>query len=403
MRSTLVFYPREEEVSKMPDTTITKIECRVFRWRRDAAISNAAHTYDDGVMLVVIIHTVAGVTGYGWIGGTAAERPLEEFVGFVRYYGKQLEGKSLTDATKLAWQFANDRKTFGMAGPHGQVLAAINIAYYDILGKLAGEPVWKVLGGTSCSVSGYIAGGYLRESGGVDDLQNELRENVAAGATAVKVKVGNPATGFSLDVERVHAAREAIGSEVQLMLDANCGFSYYDEPLATAVRYAQAFEQIDPAPFWLEEPFWPDATEMHERLAGETSISLATGENLYTVEQFVSLLRTRSIRYVNADVAIMNGGYDAVLLVAKYARSVDAILVPHGCQELQIHAIIASGHQRSWLEIYPPRLDNKRENIFHPKLEMDQSGLVQAPTTPGLGFELDFDFLEQFRVLLPHD
>jgi L-alanine-DL-glutamate epimerase-like enolase superfamily enzyme len=368
----------------------------VYRHKRETPIRNAAHSYDDGVLLVMTIWTDDDVVGWGLIGGTAAERPLETFTDLALYFAERIKGAELLDPWSLVESFAVDRKTFLYAGPHSQVLGAINVALHDARARSLGQPVWKSLGGKERSVRGYIAGGYMRESEDpIADLRAELEHNTKVlGARGVKIKIGEVRTGLEMDLRRVEATREAIGPDVALMLDANCAFSYRDDPVAEAIRYANAFEPFDP--YWFEEPLWPDDVKGHCRLAQETSIPLATGENVTTFEWFVTLLDTGAIRYVNGDAAIMSGGFDSLMRVAEYAAARDATLVPHGCQELHIHPVIAAGHEESWLEIYPPRLDEMRTKIFQPPLAMGLDGIVPPPQAPGLGFELNLGLLQQY-------
>src|SRR5690606_13412505 len=132
-----------------------------------------------------------------------------------------------------------------------EVLAAISgvdIALWDLLGRLTGKPVTKLMGGYREEVPVYAAGGYYREDKDIDGLVEEMTRYVALGYRAVKMKVGG--ADFADDVRRVAAVREAVGDDVQLMLDANGVWTAYE-----AVRFLRAVEKDEPA--WIEEPVHP--------------------------------------------------------------------------------------------------------------------------------------------------
>ncbi|MDA0709437.1 MAG: hypothetical protein O3B73_04420, partial [bacterium] len=211
-------------------------------------------------------------------------------------------------------------------------------------------------------------------------LQDELRYNVDTLKThSVKIKIGNPAAGIDVDTKRVAASREAIGPDIELMVDVNCAFKNAE----TAIAYARAIEPYDI--FWLEEPFRPDAFDLHRQLARATPIPIATGENIYTVPHFRELLSQNTVHMVNADVAIMTGGYDAGMDVWEMAKEKGCHLAPHGCQELQCHYVAAADPEGGRLEIYPPSLDPERDRIFPIPFALDAHGFADIPNEPGIG------------------
>ena len=114
-------------------------------------------------------------------------------------------------------------KILGIGGINTQVLAAINIACWDIKGKATGQSIHRMLGGAKERVRTYIAGGYYAEGKGLEDLQDEVRFNVEEmHASAVKIKIGDPNMGVAGDMRRVKAVRTAIGDKTTLLVDANC-------------------------------------------------------------------------------------------------------------------------------------------------------------------------------------
>lgn len=384
--------------------TVTDLICEVYRWPRPHQIANGSMTYGDGVMLLLRVLTDDGRQGQGWLGGTAAERPLEIFTPYITYYRDRLVGRDPADSAAIFAALEGEHiKTFGFGGAHCQLTGAINCALWDLRGQRAGKPVHALLSGDDATkkVRGYLAGGYYYgddgSPAGLRRLQDELIANVRElKARSVKIKIGAAAAGLDVDTRRVAASREAIGPDVELMVDANCAF----RDVATGVAYARAFEPFDI--FWFEEPFRPDAFDLHREFVAATSIRVATGENISTVPHFRELIRQGSVQMINADVAILTGGYDGGMDIWALAKDAGCHLAPHGCQELQCHYVAAADPAGGRLEIYPPMLDPERDRIFPTPFVLDEDGMATIPDTPGIGLLPDRDALASHLVYTSH-
>ncbi len=210
-----------------------------------------------------------------------------------------------------------------------RAISGIDIALWDLRAKVAGMPLYKMLGGFRNRMPTYVTGGYYRDGEGLPELQAEMRESVEMGARAVKMKLG--AVPIREDVARVKAVREAIGSDVKLLVDANCAYKAYE-----AIQLARQIEQYDI--FWFEEPLAPDDYEGHTRLAQMTSIPIATGENEYTRYGFRDLINTKAVPILNADAKIL-GGVTEWLKVAALAQAHNLDIAPHGSQDIHIHLV----------------------------------------------------------------
>ena len=193
---------------------IVDVVSEVFEWERPG-IWNGGHFYGPGRLHKVTVHTDEGISGYGWNGGTAAERPLNLFPGYVDYFRPLLVGRDPFDTRGIAADLGEKLiKILGPGGINTQVLAAINIACWDIKGKALGKSVHEMLGGAQSRIRTYIAGGYYAENKGLEELQEEVRFNVQEmHASAVKIKIGDPNVGVKGDMERVEASRRAIGDD----------------------------------------------------------------------------------------------------------------------------------------------------------------------------------------------
>lgn len=372
------------------DIKITQIESESFEWERPG-IWNGMHFYGPGRLHKVTISTDQGIEGIGWNGGTAAVRPNDFYGLYVDYYKSFLIGKNPLDTANLTLNLGQKQdKILGSAGLHTQVLAAIIIACWDIKGKVKGQSIHSLLGGEQKRVRAYIAGGYYAKNKGINELQEELLHNVEnLNATAVKIKIGDPNAGMSEDMKRIEAARNAIGPDIDLLVDANCAFD-----LSTALAYAREMENYNI--YWFEEPLAIHDFKAHKTLNASTSLMIATGENYYTLADFETLIENNGASMLNVDATICPG-YDVALKVAKLAQKKGLKIAPHGCQELQL-PLVAAVSNGELLEYYPPEVDELRKELFYPKLTLDSDGYVTVPNTPGIGFDLNMDLLNRYRV-----
>ena len=173
------------------------------------------------------------------------------------------------------------------------------------------------------------------------------------------------------------------------MVDANCAYSVRE-----AINIARQLERYDI--FWFEEPLPPDDYRGHRRLAGATSIPIATGENEYTRYGFRDLIAHEAASIFNADAQVL-GGVTEFMNVAALAAAHDLHIAPHGDQEIHLHLVGAIPNGLI-VEFYRETVDANRGRVFEEKLRLDEDGWLTAPDRPGLGFTPNYDFLERFRV-----
>ena len=278
-------------------------------------------------------------------------------------------------------------KLIGRRGMTTRAISASDIGLWDIRAKLAGMPLYKLLGGYQDRVPTYIAGGYYEEGKGLEELAQEMADNVAMGAKAVKMKVG----GVSIreDVERVRVARDAVGPDVKLMVDANCAYRYYE-----AIQLATRIERYDP--LWFEEPVAPDDLEGHRKLAAATTIPIATGENEYTRYGFRDLINQGAVAIFNPD-AIILGGVTEFMKVAALAQAYDLDIAPHGPQEIHVHLVAAIANGLI-LEFYRDTVDPMWGNVYEHTLTLNDDGTVSPPEVPGIGLNPNYEALAPYRL-----
>lgn len=370
---------------------ITDVTSELFEWDKPP-IWNGKHYYSVGRLHKVTVYTDEGVNGIGWNGGTAAERPLQFLPSYVEYYKALLIDKNPLDTKSLADQLGTQQiKILGPGGLHTQVLAAINIACWDIKGKFLNKSIHSLLGGHKKRIRTYIAGGYYAEGKGISELKDELSYNVEIlHANAVKIKIGDPNYGLKDDMKRVEAARDVIGDKVDLMVDANCALS-----LEKAIEFSNELSNYDV--YWFEEPLPIHDYEGHSKLKKKSTMNIATGENGYHLEHFNNLTKNDCASIFNVDVAICSG-YDVALEISELAMNNDISISPHGCQELQL-PLAAGVENGEFLEYYPKEVDPLRSEMFDPILKPDKDGYVTVPEQPGLGYDLNMDLLKNYQVL----
>lgn len=359
---------------------ITTISTETYRWPRHKPITNGKHTYTHAGVGLVKVETDEGMTGIG-IGsiGSVVKAAIDHFT-------PDLIGEDPLAVERL-WHKLWVPKLIGRRGLTTRAISAIDIALWDLRAKVAGMPLFKLLGGFRDRVPTYIAGGYYEEGKGLDELAQEMVENVEMGARAIKMKIG--ALSLREDAERVKVVREAIGPDVKLMVDANCAYRLYE-----AVQFAKRIEEYDP--FWFEEPIAPDDYEGHKRLVEATTIPIATGENEYTRYGFRDLITRGAVPILNAD-AIICGGVTEFMKIAHLAQAYDVDIAPHGPQEIHIHLVAALSNGLI-LEFYRDTVDPLWGKVYHHTLRLNDDGTVSPPDVPGIGIDPNYETLAPFRV-----
>lgn len=259
-------------------------------------------------------------------------------------------------------------------------LAAVDTALWDLRCKAAGQPLWLLAGGARQRVPLYdTEGGWLHLS--IDELVAGAKRSVAQGWPGVKLKVGK--SHASEDVERLRAVRDAVGTDIHLMVDANQSMTYPE-----AKRRARLFEEFDL--FWFEEPLPAEDITGHALLAASTSIPIAVGESLYSPSHFREYLSAGAAGIVQVDVARI-GGITPWLKTAHLAEAFNVKVAPHFLMEL--HASLAAAVPNALYVEHIPQL----RAITTRELEI-VDGYAVAPSEPGIGIAWDRDAIERLRI-----
>ena len=277
----------------------------------------------------------------------------------------------------------------GRRGALLRAISAVDIALWDLLGKAAGLPLYRLLGAQRDAVPAYASGGYYREGEEpVAAIAHEMERYVQLGFRDVKMKVGGAV--LEVDVARVRAAREVLGPGRRLALDANNAYRSVDE----ARRAAQAFAPYDP--WWLEEPLAADNTAGHAALARELDIPVATGELHQTRWDFRDLLERQAADLLQPDAGVL-GGVSEWRKVAHAAAVFDVPVAPHWHADLHVHLAAATPN---CLTVEYFRLEEdiyNFERVLADRLQ-PRDGSIALPPRPGVGLVLDDEAVARFTV-----
>jgi len=309
-------------------------------------------------------------TGYSYTIGTGGSSVVALLAD---HLAPRLVGRD-TDEIEAIWKdlFFHTHAT-AVGAITALALAAVDTALWDLRGRRLGLPLWRLAGGAQQRVPVYSTeGGWLQLD--TDTLVREAVLAREAGFRGVKVKVGRP--HVSEDVARLRAVREAVGDGFEIMTDANQGFD-----VAEAIRRARHFEALDIA--WLEEPLPAEDLGGHRRLAASTSIPIAVGESIYSLQHFREYLQRDACSIVQVDVARI-GGITPWLKVAHLAESFNVPVCPHFLMELHV-SLTAAAPAATWVE-YIPQLDG----VTTSRIRIED-GYAVAPDAPGNGIDWDWD------------
>ncbi len=284
-------------------------------------------------------------------------------------------------------------------GRKGAVLAAISaldIALWDIKGKVLQQPVFVLLGGrTKEAIPAYYSRLYTRD---LDSLQQEAAEYKTQGFKGMKLRCGYPITegltGMKKNVEMVRVVRETVGDDVDVMVEAYMGFN-----LAYAKRFLHALEPYQPR--WVEELLIPDEIHNFAKLRQYTDIPISSGEHEYTRYGFHDLLQAQALDIFQFDTNRV-GGFTEAQKICIMAQVHGVEVIPHGGQMHNLHVVMSSF--ACPMAEYFPQTDIEVGNemfwyIFDGEAIADDGKLQLDDRKPGVGLTLKNDHLENFNII----
>tara|TARA_B100000941_G_scaffold286970_1_gene261383 strand:+ start:84 stop:1253 length:1170 start_codon:yes stop_codon:yes gene_type:complete len=372
--------------------TISKIETYVLKDTLEKSFFFSQWEYSERCICIVKITCSDGT--YGWGEGYGPANILESGIEFLK---AQVLGENPLH-NEVIWNKMY-RKTldFARRGVLVASMSAIDIAIWDIKGKLLNQSVGSLLGGVQRKyVVPYATGMYFTEKDNLTkDFEVEAKLYLEKGFKAIKMKVG---LGIAKDVNNVKHLRSIIGYDIKLMIDSNHAYTYTE-----ALELSKKLEKYEIS--WFEEPVSPEFYEQYAELRQKTTIPIAGGECEYLRFGFHQLLKNKSVDIIQPDICAC-GGLTEAKRIASLASTYGVDIVPHTWgSSIGIHVAL---HFISNLESLPGRMFSPdfllefdqtenalREQLTFPKLEM-KNGKIQVPSSPGLGLEVNEDELHKF-------
>ncbi|WP_159349751.1 mandelate racemase/muconate lactonizing enzyme family protein [Roseomonas harenae] len=340
---------------------------------------------------IVEIETNTGVSGFGEAWG-----PPDFCAAYLDFVAADWRGAQLVDHGAMFHRVLARNYHFGVQNGLMALLSGLDMAVHDALGKEHGLPVHALIGGQARDgVPVYGSGGYFTADPALGLASQLPRFRDFA---ACKIKIGR---GVADDVARVRLARETLGPEMRIAVDANGNYGL-DQVLAS-MRAIAPFG-ID----WYEEPLSPADEEGYRALHARSEISIATGEALYTAYAFDRLLAPRVIDIAQPDLALC-GGLSQGRLIGQLCTLRHARLSPHVwgtglglaaavhlvAAQPPYPAVTESEADPPWVE-YDVAENPLRDELLREPLR-PVNGVIPVPLAPGLGVEPDRAALERFR------
>jgi L-rhamnonate dehydratase len=342
------------------------------------------------------IETDDGLLGHGFTAITEEDviaRIIEGIAGPAIIGDDPMAHEAIWD--KLYWTLMPR----GQTGYAAHAVAAIDVALWDLKGKALRQPIWRLLGGARQRVPVYATFGFgFFERA---QLAEAARLWVSQGFKRLKMTVGMEALRrrdrrammdvIREDEARIRTVREAVGSEIELFIDANCSLDYdhASKLCAMIAHYGIAF---------FEEPLTQNDTLQMAALRRQTGMALACGQNEGLLFRFRDLLINQAIDYAQPNVTI-TGGFTQCVKVAGLAAAFNVPIVNGGAwpfHNMHLQAGVANG---SLVELHYLAVELCKQ--IYTGLPSAQDGVLVLPESPGLGFELNRDVVRELAKLPP--
>ena len=373
---------------------ITKVESFILSDQLKESFFFSQWNYSERQICIVKITTDKGL--FGWGEGYGPAQIIESGI---KHLSPLLIGMNPLEQEKLWFDMYRKTLDFARRGVLAASISALDIALWDLKGKIFNQPVSVLLGGRFRErVLPYATGLYFSDSHQLaNDLAVEAASYVEQGFKAIKMKVG-----FSIetDIENVKAVRTMIGKDIKLMVDSNHAYS-----LREATELARLIEPYDIG--WFEEPISPEYYNQYRQLRSKTSIPIAGGECEYLRYGHHQLLQNDSVDILQIDICSA-GGLTEAKRIAALASTYGVEIIPHTWGTgIAFHAAL---HFIANLEPIPGRLyapdfyieydrteNGIRESLTQPTIDM-KDGFIDVPQGPGLGIDVNEDAIRQFSL-----
>lgn len=387
---------------------ITSVRTRVVEWQQETAppqphfctspvdllgpSADNMGTFRFHSWLLTELATDSGETGIG--NAALAPRIAKQLIDV--YLKSVLIGQNPFDVEFL-WQSMYRRTVaFGRKGIGMAAISAVDIALWDLIGKLLKQPVFRLLGGrTKPKVPVYASRLYSQP---LEELAREAQRYKSQGFRAMKLRFGwgpmDGAAGMQRNLELVRTVREAAGNEIDVMADAYMGWT-----LDYARRMLPLLEPYHLR--WVEEPVLPDEIGGYAALKAMNVVPISGGEHEFTLYGFRELVDARAVDVIQFDTNRV-GGITQARKISALAEAYGIPVIPHAGQMHNYHVVMAS--LNSPIAEYFPPVDVEIGNelfwyIFKGEAEAKDGFVDLDDNAPGLGLSIDEEALKKFHVI----
>jgi L-alanine-DL-glutamate epimerase-like enolase superfamily enzyme len=360
---------------------ITDLVVTMFNWKSPVWRTGSGSFGGHRLLGIVTVQTDAGIEGHAFLGSSrqgadAYAGPLIEFV------KPAIMGANPLDIGAIwhrLWKMNRSVST--------NAIGAVDVALWDVAGKVANLPIHRLLGTCRNRVPAYASSGWLPTP---EAYGEEAQHFKALGWTAYKI---HPHAIPREDIKICQAVRKAVGDDMTLMLDSTWAYGYED-----AVRVGRAIEELNY--FWYEDPLVEEDLYNYIKLRNKLDIPIMSTEyapgRLYGMAQWIQQMATDILR---GDVAV-TGGITPLIKIAHLAEAFRMKCeIHHGGNSLNnvanLHVTMAVNNC-DYYEVFPCSGANKFGLVED--IEVDDQGLVYAPEKPGLGYEVDWDLVKRETV-----
>jgi D-arabinonate dehydratase len=367
------------------DLEIERIEVIPVRVPLARRFQNSHYSMTNRCTIVTRVHTAGGVVGESYNGDTDAEQAA-----IVRIVAEEIAplvvGRSAF-GTEACWE-AMLPPTYDILRDRSlalQAIACVDSAVWDAVGKALGVPLYRLWGGHRDRLTAICIGGYY--TGDLADVGRQIERYRDLGFGGCKFKVGRLSP--EEDAHRTGLAREAAGEDFVLMADANQGYTREQ-----AIRFARLTEDLDLR--WFEEPcrWLNDRLDMRDvRHAGR--IQVAAGQSEASRAGLRDLIAAGAVDVCNADASWI-GGPTEWRRVAALAAAYEVAMGHHEEPQIAAHLLAAIPHG-TYVETFDPERDPLFWNLIANRRDF-ADGQYLVPDGPGLGLELDADYIERHRA-----
>ena len=358
---------------------ITNVKVDMFNWKTEAWKTGVGTTFGDTRQLgIVTVETDEGVSGNAFLG--SSRMGADHFVkGMMEFIKPIVMGRNPQDIGAIWWEMWKMNRSVST-----YIIGAIDICLWDINGKIAGQPIHRLLGTCKESVPVYGSTAYHETT---EEYAEEAIRFKEMGWQAHKI---HPHGDPQMDIKISQAVREAVGPDMKLMLDSMWAYKYAD-----ALRVGRAIEELDF--YWYEDPLVEEDIYNYVKLNQKLDIPIMSTEyapgHFYGMTPWITQYATAILR---SDVAV-TGGITPLVRLCHMAEGFNMMCeIHHGGNSLNnvanLHVTMAVPNCEFY-EFFPCTGANVYGLVTD--IEFGENGMVHAPTEPGLGYEIDWDLVKR--------